>query len=161
MTAKDLIKPAAATITNGVKVAAKAKTSSIPAAWILGEGLLPEQKHTWEQRKINLFELDLPRRSGILNDKELEITETNAGELVRSLASGALTSLEVVTAFCKRAAIAHQAVCVPMTYHFYLHHRPTASPRSSSTRPSTEPAMRTPKDWRARLSARCMDFRLV
>ncbi|KAL4902342.1 Acetamidase [Aspergillus multicolor] len=52
--------------------------------------------------------IDFPKKSGILSDKELEITESSAADLVSKLASGQLTSVEVTTAFCKRAAIAQQ-----------------------------------------------------
>ncbi|RDW61821.1 amidase [Aspergillus mulundensis] len=52
--------------------------------------------------------LDFPQKSGILTEAELQITESSAAELVSSLASGQLTSVEVTTAFCKRAAIAQQ-----------------------------------------------------
>lgn len=49
------------------------------------------------------------RASGILSEAELDITERyTAGELVRKMAKGELKCQEVVTAFCKRAAIAHQ-----------------------------------------------------
>lgn len=62
--------------------------------------------------KNNLIELDIPRRSGILTAKELQITEGRypVGRLLEALSSGELTSLEVTIAFCKRAAIAQQLV---------------------------------------------------
>ncbi|CAH0027283.1 unnamed protein product [Clonostachys rhizophaga] len=50
----------------------------------------------------------LPRNSKILTDSEIEITESPAVDLVRELATGKLTSVAVTTAFCKRAALAHQ-----------------------------------------------------
>lgn len=51
----------------------------------------------------------IPRACGLLTEKELQITEQyDAPALVKELASGSLTSVEVTTAFCKRAAIAHQ-----------------------------------------------------
>lgn len=52
----------------------------------------------------------LPRSSKILKDFEIEITESSAESLVRELATGKLTSVAVTTAFCKRAALAHQLV---------------------------------------------------
>ncbi|KAL4967704.1 amidase [Aspergillus stella-maris] len=52
--------------------------------------------------------MDVPKTSGILSDKELEITESNATGLIEKLASGKLTAVEVTTAFCKRAALATQ-----------------------------------------------------
>lgn len=53
---------------------------------------------------------DFPAKSGILSEKELEITNTPATELVAELASGELKSVDVTLAFCKRAALAHQLV---------------------------------------------------
>lgn len=52
--------------------------------------------------------LEVPKQCGILNDKELEITEMKATELLQRLKSSELTSYEVTLSFCKRAAIAHQ-----------------------------------------------------
>lgn len=53
---------------------------------------------------------DFPAKSGILSEKELEITNMPATELVAKLASGELKSVDVTLAFCKRAALAHQLV---------------------------------------------------
>jgi amidase len=53
---------------------------------------------------------DVPRTSGVLSPAEVEITETEAPELVRKMIDRELTSEAVVTAFCKRAAIAQQLV---------------------------------------------------
>lgn len=51
-----------------------------------------------------------PQISGIMTDVELAITESSAVDLVARMASGKLTSVAVTTAFCKRAALAHQLV---------------------------------------------------
>ncbi|GAA6040978.1 hypothetical protein JCM8097_000520 [Rhodosporidiobolus ruineniae] len=53
----------------------------------------------------NVAKVDL---SGVLSVEELSITESNPEELVAQLASGALTSVAVTSAFCHRATIAHQ-----------------------------------------------------
>jgi len=54
---------------------------------------------------------DVPRTSGILTADELEITETpTVTQLVEAIASKRYTSEQVVRAFCRRAAIAHQLV---------------------------------------------------
>lgn len=45
---------------------------------------------------------------GILNAEELKITNTDASILVSKLQTGELTSVKVVTAFCKRAAVLQQ-----------------------------------------------------
>lgn len=54
--------------------------------------------------------MSFPGSSGILTPDELNITESSATELVQNLASGKLSSVAVTTAFCKRAALAHQLV---------------------------------------------------
>lgn len=45
---------------------------------------------------------------GILDQSEIEITSTDAGVLLSSLATGKLSCVAVATAFCKAAAVAHQ-----------------------------------------------------
>jgi amidase len=55
--------------------------------------------------------MDIPRKCGILSERELDITEKyDATSLVEKLAVGALSSVEVTKAFCKRAAVAQQLV---------------------------------------------------
>ena len=54
--------------------------------------------------------LDVPRTCGILTDAELAITEMEAPELVETMSKGELKSYDVMLAFCKRAAVAHQLV---------------------------------------------------
>jgi amidase len=54
--------------------------------------------------------MDYPKKSGIMTADELAITESNATDLVAQMAVGKLTSVAVTTAFCKRAALAHQLV---------------------------------------------------
>ena len=54
--------------------------------------------------------LDYPKKSGIMSDEELALTESSAVHLVACMATGKLTSVAVTTAFCKRAALAHQLV---------------------------------------------------
>lgn len=59
-----------------------------------------------------LIEADVIRGSGILSERELSITENySATELLDELSKGKINSVEVTTAFCKRAAIAQQLVC--------------------------------------------------
>lgn len=53
---------------------------------------------------------DVARSCGVLSPAELEITETEAPALVQKMLAKELTSEAVVTAFCKRAAIAQQLV---------------------------------------------------
>ncbi|KAL2848589.1 amidase signature domain-containing protein [Aspergillus pseudoustus] len=52
--------------------------------------------------------MSFPKTSGILTPDELTVTESSATDLVRDLAAGKITSVAVTTAFCKRAALAHQ-----------------------------------------------------
>lgn len=54
--------------------------------------------------------MSFPKESGIMSEEELKITESSATDLVHQMASGKLTSVAVTTAFCKRAALAHQLV---------------------------------------------------
>lgn len=55
----------------------------------------------------------IPASCGLLSSRELEITEQyDASGLIAKLAKRDFTASEVATAFCKRAAIAHQLVSV-------------------------------------------------
>ncbi|TVY60850.1 Acetamidase [Lachnellula suecica] len=72
--------------------------AAIPSEWLLPSTLTPSSNV-----------LGVPHESGILSNKELEITESyTAKQLLESLAAGTLTSAEVTAAFSKRAAIAQQ-----------------------------------------------------
>jgi amidase len=95
------------------KVAEKQQQSqaAIPEAWQLPDSIVNALAYPLEEKPNRLIELDIPRKSGILSEKELDITEQNTvAQLLAKLASGEFTSLEVTTAFCKRAAIAQQLV---------------------------------------------------
>src|SRR4051794_34378543 len=55
--------------------------------------------------------LDVPRKCGLLTQRELEITEAyDATALAAKLREKVFSCVEVATAFCKRAAIAQQVV---------------------------------------------------
>lgn len=55
--------------------------------------------------------LDVPKSCGLLTDRELLITETvDIDYLLRKLASSEWSSVEVTTAFYKRAIVAQQLV---------------------------------------------------
>lgn len=45
-----------------------------------------------------------------LSPREIEVTEADAAQIVANTTAGTWTATEVVTAFCHRAAIAHQLV---------------------------------------------------
>ena len=99
-------------------VAAKQKKSQslIPEAWKIPESITKELKYPLEENANRILDLDIPKRSGILSEREVEITESNTvAQLLSKLASGAYTSLEVTTAFCKRAAIAQQLVRIKVS----------------------------------------------
>lgn len=81
----------------------------IPKEWLLPESLTPNISETGDT-----CVLDVPRESGLLTAKQLEITEAyDATALLEKLHSGQLTSAEVTEAFCIRAAIAQQVVRLP------------------------------------------------
>jgi len=96
-----------------VRAAKKRQQSleAIPKAWRLPDSILQMLDMPLESQPNKLIDLDIPRRSGLLSERELEITEQyTVAELLAQLSSGALTSLEVTVAFAKRAAIAQQLV---------------------------------------------------
>ncbi|TFK85684.1 general amidase [Polyporus arcularius HHB13444] len=71
---------------------------SIPKEWLIQ--VPPE-----EQRNV----LDVPRKCGLLTARELEITDTdNVQTILDKLRTAEWSSVEVTTAFYKRAVIAHQ-----------------------------------------------------
>ena len=51
-----------------------------------------------------------PEECGLLSAKDIQITNTALDDLLRKLAIGEWSSVEVTTAFYKRAIIAHQLV---------------------------------------------------
>lgn len=68
----------------------------------------------WRVGEIKLqgnYFVDLPRDSGLLSDKELLITELSAVQILAAIRERKFTATETTIAFCKRASIAHQAVC--------------------------------------------------
>lgn len=95
---------------------------AIPAKWKLDVSLV---KELTEANGGRLLELDPARRSGVLDDVELDITENySAVKLVNLMTLGRLTATQVVTAFCKRAAVAQQLVspsnCEPERQSIHL-----------------------------------------
>lgn len=83
----------------------------IPEEWKLPSEVMQGLVHPLETSKNDLIELGVARRSGILTAKEIQITEEyDVQQLLKALAAGKLTALEVTVSFCKRAAIAQQLV---------------------------------------------------
>ncbi|GAA5930372.1 hypothetical protein JCM3775_004371 [Rhodotorula graminis] len=77
-----------------------AQLAMIPSAW-----RLPSPSANSPPLDVR----DRVRTSGILSDVELDITgEVNAQIILDKMAHGEWTATAVVTAFCKRAALAHQ-----------------------------------------------------
>ena len=85
---------------------------AIPREWLLTPEQLQQLSGHGTPDAGRLIKLEAVKRSGILTDRELEITEKyTARELLNKMAEGSLTSEEVTVAFCKRAALAQQLVC--------------------------------------------------
>ncbi|KAL1796081.1 hypothetical protein ACET3X_006305 [Alternaria dauci] len=113
---------------------AKSKRDSvfakIPKAW-----LLPSSQTSQYTETSSISVLDVPRTCGILTEKELDITENyDATDLVKMMAERRLSSTEVVTAFCKRAAVAQQCdsfnvrgVQATLGYVSFIVHPPSAT----------------------------------
>lgn len=80
----------------------KALLESIPKEWLIPGNIMPPDS------QLNV--MDFPEKSGWFTQKELEITNTSAVDLVQKLAKGEWSSEEVTLAFCKRASAAHQLV---------------------------------------------------
>ncbi|KAL1726399.1 amidase signature domain-containing protein [Schizophyllum commune] len=75
------------------------QAASIPKDWLLSSPPPAEQ--------LNV--IDSPRVCGLLNEQELEITETDDVSLIlKNLHTGVWSAVDVTTAFCKRAIVAHQ-----------------------------------------------------
>ncbi|KAH7086058.1 amidase signature domain-containing protein [Paraphoma chrysanthemicola] len=78
--------------------------AQIPPEWILPKHITDMVNHTSTSSAF-----DLLQSTSLLTPKEKEITENyTAAALIRLMSQSELTSLEVTTAFCKRAAIAQQ-----------------------------------------------------
>lgn len=71
----------------------------IPQEWKIGS--IPSAE---EQRDVTEYIRQF------LSDREIEITETDAVGIVNQTTTGAWSAVEVVKAFCHRAALAHQLV---------------------------------------------------
>ena len=82
----------------------QARDDKIPTAW-----RLPEQVKNSAATAKNL--LHIPETCGILSTNEIAITSKNdAVDIVEAIRSGKYSAEAVVTAFCKRGAIAQQLV---------------------------------------------------
>ncbi|KAL3443604.1 amidase signature domain-containing protein [Aspergillus insuetus] len=81
----------------------------IPKEWLIPDILWETLPLPLEENKVNLIELDVIRRSNILTERELDITQKyTVASLLAKLSTGEFTAFEVATAYCKRAAVAGQ-----------------------------------------------------
>jgi amidase len=78
---------------------------SIPSQWIIPSDIFPAE----DQADVTAF----PRESGFFTEHELEITSTNAADILKKVANKEWTAVEVAEAFCKTAAVAQQLVSLP------------------------------------------------
>lgn len=79
--------------------------SKIPQEWLLTEKVLTEGK---QRKKIAGDFIE-----NLLDSATTKITSMDNDELLSLLADGSLSALQVTSAFCKRAAYAHQLVRNP------------------------------------------------
>ncbi|KIW89464.1 uncharacterized protein Z519_09620 [Cladophialophora bantiana CBS 173.52] len=91
---------------------------AIPTEWQLPSDISKMLVYPLDKNPNRLFDLDIVKKSRILSERELSITENyTVSELLANLASGEFTSVEVTTAFSKRAAIAQQLTsCLTETF---------------------------------------------
>lgn len=86
----------------------KSIANDIPPEWRLPMSLMEK----YRKPGINLIASDVLQSAGFLTSEELQTTETkSATQLTLQLQKGELSSVQVTTAFAKRAAIAQQLVC--------------------------------------------------
>lgn len=77
--------------------------NSIPRQWLLPDDKLPPA----DEKSV----MDFPRKSGLLTERELDITELSATALVEEMGADKLSAEEVVVAFLKRSVLGHNLVC--------------------------------------------------
>lgn len=100
-------------------VAAKQQScrDKLPKEWLLPSAILQTLQTPFEEHPHRINDMDIPRKSGILTEKELDITEKyTVAQLLSKLKSGELSALDVTLAFSKRAAIAQQLVSCSYSY---------------------------------------------
>lgn len=85
----------------------------IPSDWLLDNDKLEQLRGAGTAKEGRLIDLQAAKKSGILDSNEENITENyTARELLRHLRQGTLSAERVVTAYCKRAAVAQQLVSI-------------------------------------------------
>jgi amidase len=102
------------------KIAAEKQAEAfkkIPEEWRLSEYIMQKISSTSDTNVMSI-----PSSCGILSSTEIKITEDyTATALAREIASGVFTAVQVTRAFCKRAAISQQLVCVSQQVYLYIH----------------------------------------
>lgn len=83
-----------------VRAKRQQQQDAIPREWIITTPISSDLSNV----------LSIPGSCGLLSAKEQVITATDTPILLGNLAQGTWSSVEVTTAFCKRAVIAHQLV---------------------------------------------------
>ena len=94
------------------------RDEAIPKEWMAPSHITDLLKYPLDKNINRLIDLDVVRKTGILSDRELSITEDSpVPDLLARIASGDFTCVEVTTAFSKRAAIAQQLTsCLTETF---------------------------------------------
>ncbi|KAL0780441.1 hypothetical protein CaCOL14_001776 [Colletotrichum acutatum] len=81
----------------------------IPSDWLLDNDKLEQLRGAGTAQEGRLIDLRAAKKSGILDSNEMNITENyTARELAGHIRQGTLSAERVVTAYCKRAAVAQQ-----------------------------------------------------
>ncbi|KAJ4201581.1 hypothetical protein NW767_006667 [Fusarium falciforme] len=84
--------------------------AQIRPEWHLPDKITNQVHHTSDASAFDLLD-----NTNLLSQREREITEKyDASTLIEMMATGAISSVEVTTAFCKRAAAAQQLVCISL-----------------------------------------------
>ncbi|KAH8892522.1 amidase [Thozetella sp. PMI_491] len=83
--------------------------NAIPTDWLLTADALQKLSGAGTEDAGKLIKLQAAQKAGLLSEIELDITENyTASQLLSKIAARELKSVDVVTAFAKRAAIAQQ-----------------------------------------------------
>ncbi|CAN6656440.1 hypothetical protein TRVA0_029S00342 [Trichomonascus vanleenenianus] len=85
-----------------ILLARKQRDQELPSEYLIPADKLPSD----DVEDVTNF----PYESGLFSDKELEITDSSASNILKNIADRTWSSVETVRAFSKRAAYAHQLV---------------------------------------------------
>ena len=107
---------------NAVRIKQSDLKDKTPREWLVSPDFVTSLNST------RLLEQNVAGRCGVLSTREIELTEQfSAIELLQKLKDRSLTSVELTTAFCKRACVAQQFVRdllewrrISLTIHSFL-----------------------------------------